>query len=178
MPRPLSLTASLVFEQSYSGVEGDSASAAELCALLSAIADTPLSQSVALTGSVNQHGEVQPIGGVNEKIEGFFDVCRSRGLTGDHGVIIPQSNVKHLMLRSDVVDAVKKKEFRVFAVATVDEAIQILTGAPAGDTLKKGGFSKNSINARVDARLIELSEIRREFGAKGDEHDKDGSHGD
>jgi predicted ATP-dependent protease len=130
-----------------------------------------------VTGSINQHGLVQPIGGVNEKIEGFYDVCESRGLSGDQGVIIPVSNLKHLMVRSDIVDAVKKKQFRIFAVSTVDEAIQILTGVPAGDTLKKGGFSKGSINARVESRLIELSEIRREFGGKGDEGDKDGSDG-
>ena len=106
------------------------------------------------------------------------DVCESRGLTGDQGVIIPASNVKHLMVRSDIVDAVKKKQFRIFAVANVDEAIQILTGVPAGEALKTGGFSKGSINARVEARLVELSEIRREFGGKGDDGDKDGGDGD
>jgi lon-related putative ATP-dependent protease len=174
---PISFTASLVFEQSYGSIDGDSASLAELCALLSSLASTPIRQSFAVTGSINQHGLVQPIGGVNEKIEGFYDVCESRGLSGDQGVIIPVANLKHLMVRSDIVDAVKKKQFRIFAVSTVDEAIQILTGVPAGDTLKKGGFSKGSINARVESRLIELSEIRREFGGKGDEGDKDGSDG-
>jgi predicted ATP-dependent protease len=175
---PISLSASLVFEQSYGHIDGDSASLAELCALLSSLAAAPLQQSFAVTGSINQHGQVQAIGGVNEKIEGFFDVCHSRELTGDHGVIIPQSNLKHMMLRSDVVKAVKDKQFRVFAVATVDEAIQILTGVPAGDPLKKGGFSKNSINARVEARLVELSEIRREFGAKGEDGEKGTGDGD
>jgi lon-related putative ATP-dependent protease len=175
---PVSLAASLAFEQSYGSIDGDSASLAELCALLSSLAAAPIKQSFAVTGSINQHGQVQAIGGVNEKIEGFFDVCQSRGLNGEQGVIIPQSNVKHLMLRHDVVQAVKRRQFRVCAVTTVDEAIQLLTGAPAGDPLKKGGFQKNSINARVEARLVELSEIRREFGAKGDEHDKAGGDGD
>jgi lon-related putative ATP-dependent protease len=175
---PISFTASLVFEQSYGAIDGDSASLAELCALLSSLASIPISQSFAVTGSINQRGQVQPIGGANEKIEGFYDVCEARGLTGDQGVIIPAANVKHLMVRSDIVDAVKKKRFRIFAVENVDEAIQILTGIPAGDALKKGGFSKDSVNARVEARLVELSEIRREFGGKGDEGDKDGGDGD
>jgi lon-related putative ATP-dependent protease len=175
---PISLAASLVFEQSYGHIDGDSASLAELCALLSSLAAAPIRQSFAVTGSINQHGQVQAIGGVNEKIEGFFDVCRTRELSGNQGVVIPQSNEKHLMLRNDVVQAVKDKQFRVYAVKTVDEAIQILTGVSAGGALKKGGFSKNSINARVEARLVELSEIRREFGAKGDETDKGGSDGD
>lgn len=169
---PVSMAASLVFEQSYGSIDGDSASLAELCALLSSLADAPIRQSFAVTGSINQHGQVQAIGGVNEKIEGFFDICRARGLTGEHGVIVPQSNAKHLMLRSDVVQAVKDKRFRVFAVTTIDETIQILTGTPAGDRLKKGGFAKNSINARVEARLVKLSEIRREFVARGDDSDK------
>ncbi len=175
---PISLTASVVFEQSYGTIDGDSASLAELCALLSSLAAAPIRQSFAVTGSINQHGRVQAIGGVNEKIEGFFDVCQSLGLSGDQGVIIPQSNTDHLMLRHDVVQAVKRKRFRIYAVTTVDEAIQLLTGIPAGDPTRKGGFQKNSVNARVEARLIELSEIRREFGGKGDEHDKAGSDGD
>ena len=175
---PISLAASVVFEQSYGTIDGDSASLAELCALLSSLAAAPISQAFAVTGSINQHGQVQAIGGVNEKIEGFFDVCQALGLTGDQGVIIPQSNTTHLMLRHDVVQAVKRKQFRIYAVTTVDEAIQLLTGIPAGDPIKKGGFQKNSVNARVEARLIELSEIRREFGGKGDEHDKAGGDGD
>jgi len=175
---PVSLAASLVFEQSYGSIDGDSASLAELCALLSSLADAPIKQSFAVTGSINQHGQVQAIGGVNEKIEGFFDVCQACGLSAEQGVIIPQANVKHLMLRHDVVQAVKGGQFRVFAVATVDQAIQLLTGVPAGDPLKQGGFQKNSVNARVEARLVELSDVRREFVAKSDEHDKSGGDGD
>jgi len=175
---PVSLAASLVFEQSYGSIDGDSASLAELCALLSSLAEAPIKQCFAITGSINQRGQVQAIGGVNEKIEGFFDVCEACGLTGDQGVIIPESNVKHLMLRHDVVQTVKRRQFRIFAVATVDEAIQLLTGIAAGDPLKQGGFQKNSINARVEARLIELSDVRREFGAKGDEHEKAGGDDD
>lgn len=175
---PISLAASVVFEQSYGTIDGDSASLAELCALLSSLASVPIRQCFAVTGSINQHGQVQAIGGVNEKIEGFFDVCQSLGLSGDQGVIIPQSNTDHLMLRHDVVQAVKRKQFRIYAVTTVDEAIQLLTGIPAGDPIKKGGFQKNSVNARVEARLIELSEIRREYGGRGDEHDKGGGDGD
>jgi predicted ATP-dependent protease len=175
---PISLAASVVFEQSYGTIDGDSASLAELCALLSSLAAVPIRQSFAVTGSINQHGQVQAIGGVNEKIEGFFDVCQSIGLSGDQGVIIPQSNTDHLMLRHDVVQAVKRRQFRIYAVTTVDEAIQLLTEIPAGDPIKKGGFQKNSVNARVEARLIELSEIRREYGGRGDEHDKGGGDGD
>jgi lon-related putative ATP-dependent protease len=175
---PISLAASLVFEQSYGSIDGDSASLAELCALLSSLADAPIRQSFAVTGSVNQHGQVQAIGGVNEKIEGFFDVCQACGLSGDQGVIVPRANLKHLMLRHDVVQTVRRGQFRIYAVASVDEAIQLLTGTPAGAPIKKGGFQKNSINARVEARLIELSDVRREFVAKGDEHDKHGGDGD
>lgn len=175
---PISFAASLVFEQSYGSIDGDSASLAELCALLSSLAAAPIKQCFAVTGSINQHGQVQPIGGVNEKIEGFFDVCQSCGLTGNQGVIIPKSNEKHLMLRHDVVKAVKSGQFRIYTVATVDEAMQLLTGTSAGEALEKGGFQKNSVNARVETRLIELSEIRREFGAKGDEHDKSEGDGD
>jgi predicted ATP-dependent protease len=167
-----------VFEQSYGSIDGDSASLAELCALLSSLAATPISQAFAITGSINQHGQVQPIGGVNEKIEGFFDVCQSRGLTGNQGVIIPRSNQENLMLRHDVVQAVKSRQFRIYAVSTVNEALQLLTGIPAGEPLKKGGFQKNTVNGRVEARLIELSEIRREFVSKGDEHDKLEGDGD
>jgi lon-related putative ATP-dependent protease len=162
---PLSLSASLVFEQSYGGVEGDSASMAELCALLSALAEVPLKQSLAITGSVNQHGEAQPIGGVNEKIEGFFDVCRTRGLTGEQGVIIPTSNVQHLMLRHDVVKAVRDGQFQVYAIETVDQAIELLTGLPAGRRGKTGDFTEGSVNQRVEARLIELAETQREFSS-------------
>jgi lon-related putative ATP-dependent protease len=172
--RPFSLSASLVFEQSYSGVEGDSASMAELCALLSALAETSIKQSLAVTGSVNQHGEAQPIGGVNEKIEGFFDICKARGLTGGQGVIIPASNVQHLMLRRDVVEAVKAGQFRVYAVETVDQAIELLTGIPAGERDRKGNFPEGGINQRVEARLIDLAERQRAF-AEPSEKEKKGT---
>jgi lon-related putative ATP-dependent protease len=163
--RPLSLAASLVFEQSYSGVEGDSASSAELYALLSALADLPIKQSLAVTGSVNQYGQVQVIGGVNEKIEGFFDICRAQGLTGEQGVLIPISNVKHLMLRHDIVEAAAAGRFHVYPVATIDEGIELLTGVPAGERNEHGEFPPGSVNQRVEAHLIALSEKRRAFGA-------------
>ncbi|MGD2104709.1 MAG: ATP-binding protein [Anaerolineae bacterium] len=166
---PLSLSASLVFEQSYAGVEGDSASLAELGALISELADAPIKQSLAVTGSVNQHGEVQPIGGVNEKIEGFFDACTAKGLTGDQGVLIPMANVDHLMLREDVVEAVQQGDFHIYAVETVDEAIELLTGVPAGERDAEGEFPAGSINHRVEARLIELAEKQREFSEGTDE---------
>ncbi len=162
--RPLSLSASLVFEQSYSGVEGDSASSAELYALLSALADLPIKQSLAVTGSVNQHGQIQAIGGVNEKIEGFFDVCRAQGLTGEQGVLIPASNVKHLMLRHDVVEAVAAGQFQVYAMETVDQGIELLTGIPAGEHDDKGEFPIGSVNQRVEASLVALAEKRLAFG--------------
>ncbi len=161
---PLSLSASVVFEQSYSGIEGDSASAAELCALLSAVANLPLRQSLAVTGSVNQHGDLQAIGGANEKIEGFFDICRRRGLTGEQGVLIPESNVQHLMLRSDVREAVDNKEFHVWSVATIDEAVELLTGVSAGEPDAQGNFTEDSVNGKVAARLRAMAEQRREYG--------------
>ena len=154
--KPLSLSASLVFEQSYGGIEGDSASSAELYALLSALADAPVRQSLAVTGSVNQHGDIQAIGGANEKIEGFFDLCRSRGFAagdgGPQGVLIPASNVKNLMLREDVVEAVAQGKFAVYPVRTVDEGIALLTGLPA-----------EQVHARVEQRLSEFAERARSF---------------
>jgi lon-related putative ATP-dependent protease len=163
--RPLSLHASLVFEQSYGGIEGDSASSAELYALLSALAQAPISQSIAVTGSVNQYGEVQPIGGVNEKIEGFFDVCKAKGLSGNQGVAIPASNVKHLMLRADVVEAVKEGKFQIYPVQTIDEGIEILMGVPAGERDESGNFPEGTINDRVEKRLIEFAEKYLAFAA-------------
>ena len=163
--RPLSLSASLVFEQSYGGVEGDSASSAELYALLSAIARLPIKQSLAVTGSVNQHGQVQAIGGVNEKIEGFFDICQSRGLTGEQGVLIPASNVRHLMLRQDVVDAVAAGKFHIYPVETVDQGIEILTGIPAGTRDADGNYPEGSVNFLVESRLSELAQKRQAFSA-------------
>ena len=168
LDRPLSLSASLVFEQSYGAVEGDSASSAELYALVSALADAPIKQSLAVTGSVNQHGEIQPIGGVNEKIEGFFDACRTRGLTGSQGVVIPASNVKHLMLRPDVCAAVAAGEFSVHAVETVADGIELLMGIPAGQRDENGQFPDGSINQRVESRLSAYSDQMRAFISKGD----------
>ncbi len=169
---PLSLSASIVLEQSYSGVEGDSASSAELYALLSALADVPIRQSLAVTGSVNQQGEVQPIGGVNEKIEGFFDLCSRRGLTGEEGVLIPAANVPHLMLRGDVVEAAAAKRFGVFPVRTIDEGIELLTGLPAGERGADGRFPEGSINARVEARLLAFAKAAK-AGAKPEENGKE-----
>lgn len=163
MDKPLSLAASLVFEQSYGGVEGDSASAAELFALLSAIAETPITQALAVTGSVNQHGQVQAIGGVNEKIEGFFDLCKARGLTGDQGVIIPSANLQHLMLRWDVVHAVAGGKFNVYAIDTVDEGIELLTGIPAGERDANGQYPAGALNDRVEKKLLELAQKRHAF---------------
>ena len=161
---PLSLSASLVFEQSYGGVDGDSASAAELCALASALSEVPIKQSMAITGSIDQHGRVQAIGGANEKIEGFFDICVQRGLNGEQGVIIPAANVKHLMLRSDVVEAVEGGKFNVYPVSHVDEAISLLTGVKAGARNSKGEFPKGSVNHKIRARLLEFADKRRAFG--------------
>lgn len=160
--RPLSLAARLAFEQSYGQVEGDSATCAETCALLSRLADAPIKQSFAITGSMDQRGEVQAIGGVNFKIEGFFDVCKAAGLTGDQGVIIPASNVQHLVLRQDVVDAVKQGQFRVHSISTVDEAIELLTGVPAGEKQPDGTYPAESINGRVLAKLKLISDKLRE----------------
>jgi lon-related putative ATP-dependent protease len=161
---PLSLNASLVFEQTYGMVEGDSASLAELCALLSALADLPIYQGLAVTGSINQYGQVQPIGAVNEKIEGFFDVCSARGFTGDQGVLIPSTNVKHLMLRRDVVEAVEEKRFHIYAVRDVDEAMELLTGVPAGHPNEQGQVPEGSVNDLVATQLVRLSLMRKEFG--------------
>jgi predicted ATP-dependent protease len=161
--KPLSLSARLVFEQSYDGVDGDSASSTELYALLSALSGIPIRQGIAVTGSVNQQGEVQAIGGVNEKIEGFYEVCKAKGLTGKQGVMIPESNVKNLMLKEEVVKAVADGEFHVWPVETIDEGIEVLTGVPAGTCGDDGLFSENSVHARVDRRLRDLAERIRNF---------------
>jgi lon-related putative ATP-dependent protease len=165
---PLSLHASLVFEQSYGGVEGDSASCAELCALLSEIGEIPLRQDLAITGSVNQQGEVQAIGGVNEKIEGFFEICAARGLTGTQGVIIPSANVRHLMLDPEVVQACAEGRFAVHAVSTVDEAMALLSGLEAGRRGRGGAFPEGSVNRAVESRLRRFAELRRRWGAGED----------
>jgi len=166
--QPLSLSASLVFEQSYAPVEGDSASLAELCALLSALAQVPIRQSFAVTGSVNQFGEVQVIGSVNEKIEGFFDLCAARGLTGEQGVLIPAASVRHLMLREDVVEAARAGRFHVRTVETVDDAMTILTGIPAGVADAKGAMPRDSINYRVATVLASMTAAHHAF-AEGSE---------
>jgi len=163
---PLSLNASLVFEQSYGAVEGDSASLAELCALLSALSGLPIKQGLAITGSVNQYGQAQAIGAVNEKIEGFFDVCKARGLTGKQGVLIPASNVKHLMLRNDVVQEVIAGRFTIHAVENVDDAMELLTGIPAGEPDADGNVPEGSVNYLVSAQLMLLSQMRKEFGSR------------
>ncbi len=164
--RPLSLSASLAFEQSYGLIEGDSASLAELCALVSKLADAPILQSMAVTGSVNQFGQVQAIGGVNEKIEGFFDICARRGLNGAQGVVIPGANVKHLMLKKEVVEAARAGRFSIYAVSHFDEAISILTGLDAGTADATGRFPAGCINGNALARLSKFSEIRRTFSQK------------
>jgi lon-related putative ATP-dependent protease len=162
--KPLSLSARLVFEQSYSGVEGDSASSTELYALLSALSGLPIKQSIAVTGSVNQKGEVQVIGGVNEKIEGYFEICRSKGLSGEQGVMIPAGNVTNLMLKPNVVEAVQEGKFHIWAVDTIDEGIEILTGVKAGQRQEDGTFEAESVNTLVNKRLSELAERLEKFG--------------
>lgn len=162
--KPLSLSASISFEQGYEAVDGDSASLAELCAILSSLADAPIRQDLALTGSVNQKGEVQPIGGLNQKIEGFHDVCRAIGFTGSQGVVIPSRNRPNLMLRKDVLESVRGGQFHVYAVGSVDQAIELLTGVPAGQRDQAGAYPQGSINARVDARLRQMGQAMRQFG--------------
>jgi lon-related putative ATP-dependent protease len=162
--KPLTLSARLVFEQSYEGVEGDSASSTELYALLSALSGLPIKQGIAVTGSVNQQGEVQAIGGVNEKIEGFFAVCKAKGLTGEQGVIIPHSNMANLMLREEVVEAVAAKKFFIWAVNTINDGIEILTGVAAGERGADGKFLQGSVNHRVEQRLHEFGERMKEAG--------------
>ena len=170
---PLSLHGSVVFEQSYGGVEGDSASVAELSALLSSLSGLPVRQNIAVTGSVNQLGRVQAVGGVNEKVEGFFDVCSERGLDGSHGVVIPRDNVKHLMLREDIVDAVRRDEFRVFAVSHIDEAIAILTGVDAGERGEDGKFTEGSVNFLVEGRLVDYATARKSFAKEASKSGED-----
>lgn len=164
--RPPSLAATLVFEQTYGGVDGDSASAAELCALLSSLGGFPLEQGIAITGAVDQHGRLLPIGAVNEKIEGFFDVCAARGLTGSQGVVIPATNVPHLMLREDVVAAAQAGTFRVYAVESLDEALSVLSGLEAGEPDGAGHYPAGTANARVAARLEELADKRLEYNQR------------
>jgi lon-related putative ATP-dependent protease len=171
--QPISLSASLVFEQSYGYVEGDSASAAELCALLSALSEVPIKQSLSVTGSVNQYGEIQTIGGVNEKIEGFFDICNARGLTGDQAVVIPQSNIKHLMLREDVREAVQQNKFAIYSVQTIDQLMELLTGKEAGIKDKDNHYPKGTVNYLVQKRIDKLNKLRKTYAedSKIQKHD-------
>jgi lon-related putative ATP-dependent protease len=177
--KPLSLSARLVFEQSYAEVEGDSASSTELYALLSSLSGLPIKQGIAVTGSINQKGEVQAIGGVNEKIEGFFETCQAKGLTGEQGVLIPESNVQNLMLKEEVLEAVREGKFHIWSVKTVDEGIEILTGVKAGARQEDGTFEEDSVNGRVDKRLRELAEKLKDFakeekGGKMEEEEEGG----
>jgi lon-related putative ATP-dependent protease len=167
---PLAMHANIVFEQSYGGVEGDSASVSEYCALLSSVSGVPIRQNIAVTGSVNQLGRVQVVGGINEKIEGFFEICKSRGLDGSHGVVIPADNVKHLMLHEEVVDAVNDGKFTVYAVRDVNEAVTLLTGIEAGERDDEGNFPADTVNARVEEQMIRYATLRRDFDAE----EKDG----
>ena len=161
--KPLSLTAKLVFEQSYGGVDGDSASSTELYAILSALSGLPLKQSIAVTGSVNQRGEVQAIGGVNEKLEGFFEVCKAKGLTGQQGAMIPASNVPNLMLKEEILEAAKAGKFSIYPARTIDEGIEFLTGVPAGEQQPDGSYKEGTVNYLVNMRLQEMAEMAREF---------------
>jgi lon-related putative ATP-dependent protease len=170
--KPLSFSASICFEQSYEGVEGDSASSTELYALLSALSGVPLRQGIAVTGSVNQLGKVQPIGGVNYKIEGFYAVCKAKGLTGEQGVMIPATNVRHLMLKDEVVEAVKAGLFHIWSVSTIDQGIEILTGVPAGERGEDGSYPEGTINCLVDKRLHEFGESMKKFAASHEKEEK------
>lgn len=172
----IQLSATLSFEQLYSELEGDSASSTELYCLLSSLADAPIKQSIAVTGSVSQMGHVQPIGGVSRKIEGFFKICQIRGLTGEQGVLIPATNVRHLMLRQEVIDAVSEGKFHIWAVETIDQGIEVLTGIPAGRPNKKGEYPANTINGRVQARLREIARALREEGDDHDDGHNNGAH--
>jgi lon-related putative ATP-dependent protease len=183
--RPLALSASIGFEQTYDEIEGDSASAAELYALLSALSEVPIKQGIAVTGSVNQRGEIQAIGGANEKIEGFYAVCKAKGLTGGQGVVIPRENVKHLMLRQEVVDAVREGRFHVWSASTVDEGIELLTGVPAGEPDARGRYPADTINRKVVDRLARMSRrvaaagrARRRRGERDDQRDGENSQGE
>jgi len=170
--KPLSFSASICFEQSYEGIEGDSASSTELYALLSVLSGVPIRQGIAVTGSVNQLGMVQPIGGVNYKIEGFYAVCKAQGLTGDQGVMIPKSNLRNLMLKDEVVEAVRSGKFHIWSVETIDQGIEILTGTPAGEKGPDGTYPEGTINCLVDGRLREMLESMKRFSAAGDKDEK------
>jgi lon-related putative ATP-dependent protease len=161
--KPLSLSSRIVFEQNYEGVEGDSASSTELYAIISSLSGIPIKQYIAVTGSVNQKGEVQAIGGVNEKIEGYFEVCKAKGLTGKQGVMIPESNAQNLMLKEEVVEAVKAGKFHIYSVKTIDQGIEVLTGVKAGNRLPEGQYEAGSVHQKADMRLKEMAEKLREY---------------
>ena len=175
--RTLALTASITFEQNYSGVDGDSASSTELYAILSSLSELPIRQGLAVTGSVNQRGEIQPIGGVNEKIEGFFEVCKEKGpLTGDQGVLIPHQNVRNLMLRDDVIEAVKEGKFHIYPVRTVDEGIALLTGVPAGEPdPETGAYPPATVHGHVERKLEAMHEniMRMRRSRRGEEEEEE-----
>ena len=171
--KPLGLSAHLVFEQSYQGVEGDSASSTELYAIISALSGLPIKQNIAVTGSVNQKGEVQAIGGVNEKIEGFFEVCRAKGFTGHQGVMIPESNVQNLMLKEDIVEAVKAGQFHIYPVRTIDEGIEVLTGTKAGEKRQDGAFEENTVNYLVNKQLKDMAKKLKQFPSSATEKKED-----
>ncbi|HET56035.1 MAG TPA: peptidase, partial [Ignavibacteria bacterium] len=169
---PLSFNASLVFEQGYGMIDGDSASITEICALISCLSEIPLKQYIAITGSVNQKGDIQPIGGVNEKIEGYFDICKQIGLNKKQGVIIPKQNVKDLMLKDEVIEAVKNKEFHIYPVEKVEEAIEILTGVKAGKLTSRGNFEVNSVFGKVEKKLDKMHKLSRPKQHKQSSHTK------
>jgi predicted ATP-dependent protease len=169
--KPLNLSASICFEQSYGAVDGDSASSTELYALLSRLSGLSIRQGIAVTGSVNQRGEVQAVGGVTKKIEGFYDVCRINGLSGEQGVIIPKQNVKTLMVREDVVESVRKGEFHIYPVGSIDEGIEILSGRPAGERQEDGSYPEGTVNHLVDEQLRDLAMRLKAFGKKEGEED-------
>jgi predicted ATP-dependent protease len=171
--QPLSVSLSVTFEQSYSLVDGDSASSTELYAILSTLSYLPIKQGIAVTGSVNQRGEVQPIGGVNEKIEGFFRICEARGLTGEQGVMIPLSNVVDLMLPEDVVTAVANKQFYIWPISTIDEGIELLLGVPAGTADKEGNYPEGTVHYLVQKHLLQLAQDLKAFGDSKHDDDSD-----
>jgi len=173
LDKPLSLSASITFEQSYGMVDGDSASGAELLALLSSLSQVPLDQGIAVTGSISQKGEIQPIGGVNEKIEGFFEVCRAKGMTGRQGVIIPEANVKDLMLKTKVIEAVREGRFHIYPIRHIEEGLELLSGKKAGKKKKDGTYPQNSLNNLIESRLKYLNEIAKETGPKEEEKEKE-----
>ncbi len=173
--KPLSLRASISFEQSYSAVDGDSASSTELYALLSAISGLPLAQGIGVTGAVNQNGDVQAIGGATQKIEGFFAVCKTKGLTNRQGVIVPRDNLKHLVLNDEVAAAVAAGQFHIYGVSTVDEGIEVLTGVPAGAWQQDGGYPTGTVHARVEQRLKEMARAVRDFDRVADREEASNS---